>query len=456
MRELAHHLGGECVSTDYVNVRTHLRWRCAAGHEWEASPANVKRGHWCPFCCGNQIWAPGQTEEEARLRECHELAKAMGGLCLSISYANIRTLIRWRCSEGYEWDAQRGDVKSGHWCPHCAGRAQHTIPELQAVAKEREGECLSMEYGNNKGTLRWRCSQGHEWECSANHILRGHWCPRCSNGQHLMEALCREFLEKITENKWQKHKPKWLINERGHRMELDGLCEAICVAFEYHGRQHYEHNPHFHRGKHTFERRQGDDQRKRELCEAHGIKLIEVPYTVEPDNLFQFLADRLSEAVGKQYAVPPGMVVGGFGYDRGYLDELRSLARAQGGECLATTYLGVEKPIRWLCRNGHEWEARPHSIKGGGWCPFCAGKRAWSPGKTENEARLEECHILADLHGGQFLSLQYTKALAPHQWRCSEGHEWTATPNGVKNGHWCSICARKNRKKSNPLDPGTA
>jgi hypothetical protein len=47
----AHH--GECLSIQYRDNRTKLRWRCSAGHEWGAIPLNVRRGHWCAVC-GNE------------------------------------------------------------------------------------------------------------------------------------------------------------------------------------------------------------------------------------------------------------------------------------------------------------------------------------------------------------------------------------------------------------------
>jgi hypothetical protein len=50
MREIARARGGECLSDAYLNNRTKLRWRCASGHEWSATPAAVKQGKWCKQC----------------------------------------------------------------------------------------------------------------------------------------------------------------------------------------------------------------------------------------------------------------------------------------------------------------------------------------------------------------------------------------------------------------------
>merc|ERR1711879_801354 len=49
--EIAGVRGGECLSEVYQNKRSKLRWRCAEGHEWEASLCSVKnQNSWCPDC----------------------------------------------------------------------------------------------------------------------------------------------------------------------------------------------------------------------------------------------------------------------------------------------------------------------------------------------------------------------------------------------------------------------
>lgn len=50
MQELARSRGGECLSTEYKDIKTKMRWRCAFGHEWEATPRLHLASHWCPEC----------------------------------------------------------------------------------------------------------------------------------------------------------------------------------------------------------------------------------------------------------------------------------------------------------------------------------------------------------------------------------------------------------------------
>lgn len=51
MKQAAHFRGGECISTEMNSMSDKIRWRCAFGHEFEATPTLIiKAGHWCPEC----------------------------------------------------------------------------------------------------------------------------------------------------------------------------------------------------------------------------------------------------------------------------------------------------------------------------------------------------------------------------------------------------------------------
>ena len=115
------------------------------------------------------------------IEQMQVLAEARGGSCLSTVYVNGSTKLRWRCAEGHEWDAMPGNLRNrGSWCPKCAGLATLTLDEMQRIAKDRGGVCLSTTYVNRKAKLRWRCSEGHEWEANANSVKgNGSWCRAC-------------------------------------------------------------------------------------------------------------------------------------------------------------------------------------------------------------------------------------------------------------------------------------
>ena len=104
-------------------------------------------------------------------------------MCLSKTYVSTYTKFRWRCAEGHEWKAKPIGVKAGNWCPACVGRPQLTIEDMQVRAKERGGVCLSTVYVNARTKLRWRCTEGHEWQAVPHSIKSGRWCQACFNAR---------------------------------------------------------------------------------------------------------------------------------------------------------------------------------------------------------------------------------------------------------------------------------
>lgn len=196
MQQIAQSQGGVCLSLAYVNAHTKLRWQCSEGHQWDASPSNVKRGTWCPICAGHQ---PGRTYVSPPpliIEELQQLARERGGECLSTTYTNNRTRLRWRCAAGHEWEATAQSVKQHtHWCPVCSVEAQRlTLADMHQLAQERGGECLSTEYVNAGTNLRWRCVAGHEWGATPSNVKhQGSWCYEC---QKLTLAEMQELAQK--------------------------------------------------------------------------------------------------------------------------------------------------------------------------------------------------------------------------------------------------------------------
>lgn len=64
------------------------------------------------------------------------------------------------------------------------------------------------------------------------------------------------------------------------RRELDGYCEALSVAFQFHGKQHYEHVPFFHRTEQHFLDQRARDKLTEDACERNGVSLLTVSYKV--------------------------------------------------------------------------------------------------------------------------------------------------------------------------------
>lgn len=123
----------------------------------------------------------------SKLKEMRELALSRGGECLSTKYVNAHSKLRWRCSEGHEWDARASNVKQkGYWCPVCSGwEAAHPynpdpLVELSLIAESKGGSLISTTYVNNALPLEVKCAKGHTWLAQPWTLKRGHWCPFCT------------------------------------------------------------------------------------------------------------------------------------------------------------------------------------------------------------------------------------------------------------------------------------
>jgi len=229
------------------------------------------------------------------IEECQALAKSKEGKCLSKTYKNEESPMRWQCKEGHEWTTRFGSIKNGgHWCPACSGRQRSTIESCQEIAQSKGGECLSETYKNAHTKLQWKCSKGHEWKMRPNNVKSGQWCPACGRMETTgkSEEMCREIFERCLQVKFPTVRPKWL-----DRLELDGYNKELNIAFEYNGKQHYNYIPFFHGNDiKNFEAQRERDQRKYKICKERGIRLVLIPYTFtyeNPEELETYIQDAL-------------------------------------------------------------------------------------------------------------------------------------------------------------------
>lgn len=103
------------------------------------------------------------------------------------------------------------------------------------------------------------------------------------------EKKCREIFENIFRRPFPSARPDFLRRKNGYCLELDGWCPELKLAFEYQGSQHYKFNKRFHRSMEDFEKQKQRDEEKKKLCEKHGVKLIEIPYTVPYEKLESYI-----------------------------------------------------------------------------------------------------------------------------------------------------------------------
>ncbi|MDE2425699.1 MAG: hypothetical protein KGO96_07315 [Elusimicrobia bacterium] len=114
------------------------------------------------------------------------------------------------------------------------------------------------------------------------------------------------------------------------------------------------------------------------------------------------------------------------------LENCKEISRKNEGECLSVEYINSNTKMLWKCKNNHKWEAIYNDIKCGHWCPFCYGNVKKS---------IDDCHKLAVLRGGWFLSDKYINSQTRYKWKCGDCYNiWEAKYNKIQQGQWCPKC----------------
>ena len=448
----------------------------------------------------------GMTRKQIlQLKKIKEIGKERNFKCLSKEYINSHAHLKWQCNKKHVWEASSSNIQGGRGCPYCAGKRQ-TIEDMHEIAKKRNGKCLSKKYIDSKSKLKWQCSEGHTWNSIPFSIKRGSWCPQC--GFFYSEELCRTTFEQLFNKKFSRNKPIWLINSINERMELDGYCKSLNMAFEYNGKQHYKLN-YYTRTKEELNKRKLDDKLKSKLCKKNGIHLFVITYknnllelpkliktkskliglnvsninfkkNIDFNKVYQHktklknLQNVAKRKNGKllsnkcinnrsrlQWECAEGHV-----WEASYdgimhkntwcpkcagqiktIEDMHAIAKQRNGKCLSKKYINRQTELKWQCSEGHIWHSKPNNIVGGTWCHICGKKKS----DDSKRGTIENMHAIAKKRNGKCLSKKYIDAHTPLAWECEKGHLWDAIPGSIVAGSWCSPCASKGRGKKRRL-----
>lgn len=120
LRAIAAARKGELLSEVYVDAKSKLKWKCERGHVWSASAENVKgKNSWCPVCA-----AEGRKLDIEQMRD---MARILGGQCLSQEYCGQHVKLKWRCANGHVFEKAPSSIRrrggngarNPSWCSQC-------------------------------------------------------------------------------------------------------------------------------------------------------------------------------------------------------------------------------------------------------------------------------------------------------------------------------------------------
>ncbi len=169
-----------------------VHWRCALGHSFEKSPAQMMKDDRCPQCRSLALTHPALAVEWDGDRN-GELSP------FDVTPGSGRR-VWWKCSGGHSWCATVAMRASGTNCPVCF--EQRRCVDVDAAAARRTGQSLAAyapdwlsewdadlngdvdptEVSTKSDTpYWWRCTWGHSFQKSPRKRSRGARCPECVN-----------------------------------------------------------------------------------------------------------------------------------------------------------------------------------------------------------------------------------------------------------------------------------
>lgn len=237
---IAKNNGGKCLSTEYSNYSSKIKWSCSKGHVWMASLASVKSdGVWCR--AGDCVKS-GQVPRMNWIEEAQQLASVRGGKCISLKYKSMHVKMTWECAAGHIFLMGLSKIRHrNQWCPHCCPRPPLSVDTCHAEAAMRGGRFLGDTYTNCEIPIPWECSNGHHWHACLSSIRNGDsWCPRCktNKSQNKLTKILEGILKLEATVNYRGH--EWLRNpDTDRKLEIDIWFPQIKLAVEYDGRQHF-------------------------------------------------------------------------------------------------------------------------------------------------------------------------------------------------------------------------
>ena len=113
---------------------------------------------------------------------------------------------------------------------------------------------------------------------------------------------------------------------------------------------------------------------------------------------------------------------------------------ADGWDPAAVTAGSSREKFNWKCRQGHSWTSnvvgRVNSASG---CAVCSGRQI---NVGSNDLATTHPALASEAHGWDPTTITFGSS-KKRDWKCSNGHQWTATVNSRASGRGCPVCTNR-------------
>lgn len=169
-------------------------------------------------------------------------------------------------------------------------RRRLDFAELQEKYLEKDMKVLKREFIEGRTRVVYECLRCGEVSDQLLDSIRG--CSYCHSNSRGEDAIVEYLNQNNIDYEYQ-----YRISECRNVLPLPfdfaiSNSHSLMALIEYQGIQHYQKVEHWG-GIEGFEERKRNDKIKKDYCKARGIKLIEIPYTIE--NIEKYLKQELND-----------------------------------------------------------------------------------------------------------------------------------------------------------------
>lgn len=383
---------------------------------------------------------------------------------------------RLQCEKGHIWNSKVSNILSPNrlkrlskGCPQCAKNIYIKQSKDIALSKVLDGHLILdsfLKEGKNKNNRYYKiqCPNNHIYEKRNAEMTSG--CPECSKKTFVGQERVRLIFEHHFNKKFPSSRPNWLINPlTGKRLELDGYCEELKIAFEYQGRQHFSNDTEFGG---DFENQKQRDIYKKELCLKHGVNLVIInqPRFYDPEKFFNSVKDNCSYQGVLLTATSNDINFNHINDENSLVkkyNDFSDFVKEKGYTLISTSLSTMEDLLNFSCKEGHIFKLKASTFKTmintekyrDEPCLECHNKVSFSPKKnvihsSQEDGLLKAQEAAKHLHF-TLLSTEYNNINEPLQWKCSHGHIFHKSYRQIlrnQTGEYCDSC--KEQKLSHP------
>jgi hypothetical protein len=166
------------ISKTYKNCETKLSIECENGHIYKTTFSIFRSGSRCPICY-RKNQSKSMMKDFSIIKQSIE---EQGFILLSskTEYRGNSSKLKVICPNGHKIDICWSDFsRSKYGCPICAGCNKYTIEEIRKTVEKFGYKCLSKTYKNIRSKIKFECPLGHKYETTWPIFKNGSRCPEC-------------------------------------------------------------------------------------------------------------------------------------------------------------------------------------------------------------------------------------------------------------------------------------